>query len=193
MRIEFTARTKDLENAIRQIGANRGQHKKTDFTDILVSQFAATIRSVGTEVELPANGIETGSARVPFQALERFRKILSSFKKKDLTVICEPGSIKVGSFSMKDPNIELGNIPDQRISVPVELSVLDTLALARVLTPEEIVDQGLRERVEEARRSFSEAVARSVSALEGFGVEEKQIAALVDERVAVAASKLRLK
>jgi hypothetical protein len=191
MKFEVTIKTKDLRRAIREIGVNRGRHSETDFTDILVSEFSATFRSVGTETEVPVNGIEPGSARVPFAVLKRLARVVGTFKGNELRIICEPGCLKVERFAIKHPDIELGVIPDQRLSIPIDLSLLDTLALGRVLTPQQIVEQSLRERIEEAQRGCSEAIARAVSALQPLGIDEKQVTALIEEHLTHAAARMR--
>jgi hypothetical protein len=181
MKLEFTTRTKDLRKAIREIGVNRGDHSDSDSTDILVSEFSATFRSVGTEAEVPVNGVKPGTARVPFVVLERLAKVLGTFKGDDLKIFCEPGCLKVGTFTIKHPDIELGIIPDQQVSVPIDLSLLDTLALGRVLNPQQVIEQGLRERIEEAQKGCSLAIASAVATLRPLGVEEKQIVVIVEE------------
>lgn len=191
MKLELTTRTKDLRRAIREIGVNRGHHSDTDFTDILVSEFSATFRSVGTETEVPVNGIQPGSARVPFTVLARLARVVSTFKGNELKIVCEPGCLKVESFAIKHPDIEIGMIPDQRLSIPIDLSLLDTLALGRILTPQQVVEQGLRERMEEAQRSCSQAIACAASTLQPLEVDEKRITALIEERVAEAAVRMR--
>jgi putative transposase len=80
-------------------------------------------------------GIHPGAARVPFITLEGIAKVLPTFKQKEVTIVCEPGVIRIGTFSLKNPDIELGLIPDQQMSIPVDLAPLDMLALGRVLKP----------------------------------------------------------
>jgi hypothetical protein len=191
MKLEFTTRTKDLRKAIREIGVNRGDHSDSDSTDILVSEFSATFRSVGTEAELPVNGVKPGTARVPFVVLERLAKVLGTFKGNDLKIFCETGCLKVGTFTIKHPDIELGIIPDQRVSVPIDLSLLDTLALGRVLNPQQVIEQGLRERIEEAQKGCSLAIASAVATLRPLGVEEKQIVVIVEEALSQATIRMR--
>jgi hypothetical protein len=62
----------------------------------------------------------------------------------------------------------IGIIPDQRIDLPADAGARDTLAMASLLSPEQIVTQGLRERVESAQRTTSEAIASATQALRGL-------------------------
>lgn len=191
MKVEFATRTTDLKKAIREIGVNRESHSATDSTDILVSKSNAIFRSVGTEADLPVHGSHLGSVRVPFIVLEKMAGVLGTFKKDELKILCEPGCLKTGTFAIKHPDIKLGIIPNRKISVPINLPLLDTVALARVLSSRQVAEQGLRARIEEAQKSCSQAISLATSALEPLGCDEKQIRCLVDERIAEAAQRLR--
>jgi mevalonate kinase len=73
----------------------------------------------------------------------------------------------------------------------VDLSVLDTLALAQILDSDKIRQEGLRPRVEKARDTRTQGIAAAHAALETLGVSEKQLEHLVDAHVKDAAEKLR--
>jgi hypothetical protein len=92
---------------------------------------------------------------------------------------------------VKHPDIELGRIPDQRLSLPIDLSVLDTLALAQILTARQIVDEGLRGRVEEAWNTRALAVTAALAALQPLGIAEERLQGLVDAHVGEAVIRLR--
>jgi hypothetical protein len=192
VKVEFVVGKTDLRKALREIEVNRGSYASTDFVDFLVSEVAATLRSVGTETEIPVNGKQPGAARLPLSLLDKLSKVIGSSKQKDVTIVCEAGIVKIGTFSVKHPNIETGIIPDQSMSVPINLSVLDTLALCKVLTPQQIAEQGLRERIEEAQRECSNAIDAAAATLREFGVSAKQLTGLVDDAVGIAASKIQL-
>ena len=189
--VEFVIRPSDLRQATSQLKANRGEHSDSDFVDILVSECAATFRSVGTETEVPVEGKRPGSVRLPLRIVDAIKKVVPTFKKKELPFQCEPGIVRIGSWSVKHPDIELGRIPDQRLSLPIDLSVVDTLALAQILSPDKIVQEGMRSRVEEAVGVRSRVVADAHSSLQMLGIPERQVQDLVDAHVKDAAEKLR--
>ena len=135
MTVEFAIHTSDLRLATSQLKANRGEYRDSDTVDILVSECVATFRAVGTETEVPVNGKQTGSVRLSLKSLRDLLKVALSFKKKEVRFLFEPGEAKVETFSRSHPDIELGTIPDQQLLIPVDVSVLDTLALAEILGP----------------------------------------------------------
>jgi hypothetical protein len=189
--VEFVVQTADLRQATSQLKANRGEHSDTDFVDILVSECAATFRAIGTETEVPVNGKHPGSVRVPLRIVNALNRAVRTFKTKELDFRCEPGAIKVGTFSVKHPDIELGIIPDQRWSLPIDVSVLDTLAFATILSADQIVEEGMRARVEDARDACTAAVATALAALQPLGITEPQLRSLIDAHVNDAAKQLR--
>lgn len=191
MPVEFVVQTADLRQATSQLKANRGKRTETDFVDILVSECAATFRSVGTETEVPVNGKIPGSVRIPLRIVDKINSTVKTMKKKELPFHCEPGVIKIGSWSVKHPDIELGRIPDQRLGLPVDVSVLDTLAYAEILSADQIVEEGMRARVEEAIETRTSAVADALAALRPLGIAERQLQALIDAHVKDAAERLR--
>ena len=191
MPVEFVVQTADLRQATSQLKANRGKRTETDFVDILVSECAATFRSVGTETEVPVNGKIPGSVRIPLRILDKINSTVKTMKKKELLFHCEPGVIQIGSWSVKHPDIELGRIPDQGLSLPVDISVLDTLALAEILTGDQIVQEAMRARIEEAIGTRTSAIAAALEALQPLGIAEQQLQGLVDAQVKGAAERLR--
>jgi len=151
--ITFRARVQDLSKAARLIVANRGSAKDTDFVDFLVSECVATLRSVGTSTEIPVQGMAVGTARIPLSAFEKIAGVARSFGKSEAQVTIADGFLKIGSWRYNSEAITVGTIPDQRIDLPVNASAVDTLALAELLSPEQLVQQGLHRRVQEAREA----------------------------------------
>jgi hypothetical protein len=76
------------------------------------------------------------------------------------------------------------------LDLPADAGVLDTLAIAQLLSPEEIVNQGLCERVEVAQRQASDAVSTAFETLSHFGVPRGRIQELVDDRIKETSEKL---
>ena len=191
MLVEFVIRPADLKRATKQVTVNRGEYLGTDSADILISEYVATFRAVGTESEVPVNGRHPGTVRIPLKIWDQIERASRTFKGKELTFTCEPGVVRIGNWCAKHPDIELGRLPDQRLSLPVDISVLDTLALAQILTPEQLVEQDMRARVEEAERVRTRAVAGAAAALQPLGITETQVQKAVDEHLADASVRLR--
>lgn len=191
MPVEFVVQIDDLREATDQLKANRGEYSETDFVDILVSQSVAVFRAVGSESEAPVDGKSTGSVRVPLRVVDKISLALSTLKTKDLCFHCEPGVIRVGSFSLKHPDIELGRIPDQRLGLPINMSLLDTLALAKIFTPLKIAEEGMRKRVEDAQYTRRSAIANALAPLKALEIEEWELDHFVDRHIQEAGDRLR--
>jgi hypothetical protein len=175
MSVEFVIRCIDLRRALAELNANRGEYKESDSVDMLVSECAATFRAIGTETEAPIQGKQPGSVRVPLRIVDAIQRAAPSLKTKNLTFACEPGVIRIGTWSVKHPDIELGVFPDQRLSLPVNISTLEMLALAQILAPEQIVQEGLRERVEDAQNARAKAIAAATENLKCLEITHAQI------------------
>jgi hypothetical protein len=191
MQIEFKVRVIDLRNATQQLTENRGSNKDTDSADLLVSECVATFRAVGTSTELPIHGIQPGTARLPILTLEKIAAVAKTFKGQETLVLIWDGLIKVGSWQTRNPEITLGTIPDQSLDMPSDASFLDTLALASLLTPAGVKNQGLERRVVKAERAKEDAIDRATRALEPLTVDREQIATLVEKHIAEAGNRLQ--
>lgn len=188
--MEFTVRLTDMGKATKHLLFNRAEFKNTDSADLLVSQCTATFRAIGTEIEVPVQGSHAGTARLPLKYLRDLMSIAPTYKKREVHVRFEPGMVRLETWTRRHPDIALGIFPNRWIDLPADAGVLDTLATARLLSPEQIVNQGLRERVESAQRQVSDAVSASFTALEPFGVQRDRIVGLVDDRIKRTAEKL---
>jgi hypothetical protein len=189
--VEFTVRLSELRKAQKQLLVNRATFKEKDCADLLVSSCAATFRSVGTMHEAPVSGSQPGSVRVPLKTFKELVQAVGTFRKTELKLHFEPGKVQVERFIIRHPDITLGILPTQRFDLPVDAGVVDTLALASLLSPEQIVDQGLRERVEDAQRYASRAVSMAEETLREFDVPREQIQQLLETRIKKTAAKLK--
>jgi hypothetical protein len=156
---------------------------KADFVDCLVSECIATLRSVGTSTEIPIQGLKIGTARLPLIIFEKIPGVSRSFGKSEIEVSVTEGILKIASWRYKSDTITVGTIPDQRIDLPVNASITDTLALAELLSSDQLIQQGLHRRVEEAREIASEAISKAILALKPLDISREQVQQLVDEHV----------
>jgi hypothetical protein len=191
MPIEFKTRVADLKNATKQLLFNRGKFNDTDIADLLVSECVATLRAVGTTTEIPVNGTSPGTARIPLATLKMIANTAGTFKSKEITLAIEDGAIKIGSFKHRNPEIRLGSLPDQRIDLPVDASLLDTLGMAAILSKEKIEDQGLTNRILEAWEKANRAITSATGTLADLGVSEQQIRELVEQQVEACGKRLQ--
>jgi hypothetical protein len=191
MAIEFRVRVSDLKNATKQLLVNRGEFRDSDLVDLLVSECVATLRTVGTSTEIPVFGTSPGTARFPLSVLKDMAKMAGTYKSKELPVVVEEGSMKVARFRMRNENITLGAIPNQQIDIPVDASLLDTLALGVLLSERQITEQGLTRRVLDAWQKANEAIHEAAASLTALEVTEAEIRGLVEQRVQTVAERLR--
>jgi len=188
--VEFLVRLSELRKATKHLSFNRASFRDTDSADLLVSQCVATFRAVGTEIEVPVEGTHSGTVRLPLKQLRDLMEIANTYKKRDVQLHFEPGMARVETCIRRHPDISLGILLDRRLDLPADAGVLDTLAFAQSLSPEEIVNHGLRERVEIAQRQTSGAVSIAFDALREFGVPRGRIQNLVDDRIKETSVKL---
>ncbi|HZQ18170.1 MAG TPA: hypothetical protein VFA90_05570 [Terriglobales bacterium] len=190
MPVEFSVSPSQLCLATKQLIANRGKYIETDSADIRVFQTVAIFHCVGTESELPVDGKETGSLRMPLRVLDRISEVVSKSKSGAVTLICEPGLVKIDTLLIKHSEIELRKGPTERLSLPIDMSLLDTLALTKILSSRAIDEEGMRARANEAHKLRRSAIAGALSALQSLGIEEWQVNHLVDTHITEAAKRL---
>lgn len=191
MPVEFRVRVSDLKNATKQLVVNRGEFRDSDLVDLLVSECVATLRTVGTSTEIPVIGTSPGVARLPLSVLKEMTKVAGSYKTEEVPILIIEGGIKVASFRRANEQITLGQIPDQRIDIPVDASLLDTLAIGVLFSEMQITEQGLTRRVLDAWQKANEAIHEAAASLTKLEVTEAQIRGLVEERVQSVADRLR--
>jgi hypothetical protein len=189
--VEFVISVVELRRVNSELKANRREYRDSDVVDILVSEFAATFRSIGTEAEAPVEGKSPGTVRIPLRIVDKIIRIAPSLKKRKLHFQCAPGVVRIGTFSLKHPDIESGQIPDQGLQIPIDASVLDTLAISEILGPAQIVQEGMRSRVEDAMAARGRAISAALEALDAFGITKAQIQRLIEASVTDAAARLR--
>jgi hypothetical protein len=146
---------------------------------------------VGTSTDVPVNGIQPGTARIPITTLDRFTAMAKAFKSKEISVQFWDGIFKVGRWGTEDSRIVLGVIPDQSLDMPSDATFLDALALAWFLLPDRVKEQGLERRVVKAQRAKEDAIDRATRALEPFRIEREMIADLIEAHIAEAGKRLR--
>lgn len=189
--VEFVMLLSEFQKAAKQLSLNRGEFKKTDCADLLVSSFAVIFRSVGTTAEAPVEGTRPGAVRLPLILLPKILEVARTYKKQKLKWHFEQGTMRIEKFSWSHPDISLGTLPDPKLDLPSDAGPLQTLAMASLLSPEEIADQGWRERVEVAQRQASIAISGAAQSLDQLGISRHEIEELVDASIQRTATLLR--
>jgi hypothetical protein len=176
---------------MRQLEANRGEFNDTDVVDLVVSPTDLTIKALGTETCIVAESKQSGDARLPLSLLVKIVGMAGSYKEPRTTILLDDKSAKVGRSKVRHPEISVGKRHPHPPSLPVDTSALHMLAVALTMTPKEIVDAGLQNRVDNARKKASAAIGVAVDSLKEFNVTTKDLKPIIDRRVAEAAEVIR--
>jgi hypothetical protein len=189
--VEFTIRLSDLQKATKKLSINRRSFKETDSADLLVSECAVTFRAIGTSTEEPVRGISPGTVRLPLRILAKVVGVAKSYNKIELSFRFEQGVVRVEKFSLNHPDITLGILPNPKFELPIDADPMQTLTMASLLSLEQILDQGLRERVETAQRYVSAKTSTAAGILQELGIQPKEVTSLVDQHIRKIANLLQ--
>ncbi len=189
--IEFRVKINDLGNAARQLAVTQSQNLGTGFADLLVSENVATLRTAVTSIDVTVKGIYLGVARLPLATLQKIVAVAATFKKKELPILIWDGLVKIGTWQTRNEEIGIGPLQGQKLDPSSDATVLDTLALAWLLTPAGVREHGLDRRVAEAQEAMETAIDMATTAMENLRIDRKKIAALAEEQIAEAGKGLR--
>jgi hypothetical protein len=126
---------------------------------------------------------------MPLSILQKVVGISRSFRKPQVQVTISEGVLKIDSWRCSGA-ITVGPLPDPKVDLPVDASTVDTLALAELLSPDQLVNEGLHRRVQEAREVASDAISKATLALKPLGISREQVHELVDKHVRQVSSGL---
>jgi hypothetical protein len=188
MDVVFTIRRKDLMQVLRQLKANRGRLSDTDLVSVLVSEYAATFRALGTDSEYPVHGIAPGVVQMPIEMLDRIPKMRTS---DELELHFKAGEVLCGKSAVRHNAITLGHIPDIRVQVPIDPSPFELVVIGRVLGDALVAEQGLEDRLQKAAAQMNLAISSATSCLGSFGVSEAGVKLLVEAAIEDAKADIR--
>jgi hypothetical protein len=189
--IEFKVAAKDFRKAVSLILVGRAAYMNTDLAHFEVVADSLEISSVGGETQIDTDVAQAGYAQVPLSILKDIRKVASTYKQAQLKIRIDDGLFRIESYSFRNPAIELRRIGGKIADIPVNAGYLDTLAMVKLLSAEEIVESGLTARVLEAQEKASAAVDGATSWLAIFEVQKEEVRKLVDAQLAKRASELK--
>lgn len=188
MEVIFTIRRADAKRALKEIQANRGREGKTDIIHVLVSEYAATFRAVGTESECPVHGIGPGTAQVPISIFERAIDMRTT---SELQLRITDGAIFSGKSCVRHGGVTVGTIPDIRISVPINSSPFDLLVMERLIGEAAMTDQGLTSRLQKAKEGLPLALAAATRQLSPYGVSAEDLEGLIEKAMREAEPRVK--
>jgi len=181
--VEFVVNLDDLHQATEELKANRGEYTASDIVDIVVTEKTATFSSVGTRTEVDVEGKVPGSVHLPLRVVGQINSAVKTFNEKERLFSCEPGIIRSGKWSVKHPDIMLGQNSGSSSQLPIDLCLLDTLAYGTIRSVDQIVEDNMKVRVDEARDKRRSAESSAFAALQDLGITERELHRLVDLHV----------
>jgi hypothetical protein len=188
MDVIFAIRQEDAKCALEQMQANRGREGKNDLVHLLVSEYAATFRAVGTESECPVHGIRPGTAQMPIPVFER---AVGRGATDELQLRVTDGAIFCGRAAVRHGRITVGAIPDTRISVPIDSLPFDLLVIERLIGERAAIEQGLASRLQQAKEGLTLALSKAAAELNPYGVGAEDLKALIEKAMREAEPKVK--
>lgn len=189
--VEFTVAAKDFKKAIRLILVGRAAHMDSDLADFRAAANLLDLSSVGTETKVDADVAQAGYAQVPLPVLKDIKKIISTYKQPRLRVRIHEGVFRVESYSLSHTGIELKRIGAKMADLPVNAGYLDTLAMVKLFSAEEIAESGLAARVLDAQQRANAAIELATLALLVFQVPREEVRKLLDAHLSARAAELK--
>lgn len=188
--LDFVVDVKEWKKTLKLLFSGRSR-KSEDFADFHLEGDLLTIASTGTETEIPVQSATPGNARLPLKVLLKVEPLLTSFKKRELHVRVDAGQLRIESFNLTDRTIELRDRKRGPLDLPVNVSLLETLAAGLAYPADEIEASGLKARIAAARRTMEDAIDKAAGALKSLEIPRAAIAHLVNQQVAHRAKQFK--
>ena len=189
--LEFSVVAKDFRKSISLLLVNRAGHMQTDVAELRAVASSLELSCVGTEATLDAEVAQAGSVQVPLAVLKNIKRVAASYKLPRLHFRIEDGVFRIESYSLRDRAIELKRMGAKIADLPVNAGFLDTLAMVKLFSAEEIAECGLAARMFEAQQKATAAIELATSSLALFQVPREDIRKLLDAQVSRRASELK--
>ena len=189
--IEFTVVAKDFKKAISLILAGRKEHMDTDTAEFRAVANLLELSSVGTDTQVDAEVAQAGYARVPLPVLKNVKKLAASYKEPRLRIRIDEGRFRIETFSLANPGIELKPMGAKMADLPVDAGFLDTLALVKLFSAQEIAESGLAARVLDAQEKAAAAIEGATQWLSTFEIRREEVRRLLDAQLGKRASELK--
>ncbi|MGA3126171.1 MAG: hypothetical protein ABSD13_05615 [Candidatus Korobacteraceae bacterium] len=189
--LEFLVRTQELKKAIRLMLSGRKEYLSHDTADFRAVADTLELSSTGSSTAIEATVTQAGYARVPFDVLNNLRRAAVSYTKTRVRLRIEPGRLRIESFGLSHPDIELRRIGGRMADLPVNATPLDALALVKLLSSGEIAEAGLSARVLDAQERAISAIEWATDSLKEFRVPREAISDLLESHLALYAASIK--
>jgi hypothetical protein len=189
--LELFVKTEDLKKAIRFLLVGRKDYLSHDSADFRAVADTLELCSTGSSTQIAASVIQAGYARVPFDVLNNLKRAAVSYKQARVRLRIEAGRLRIENFGLSHPDIELRTIGTRIADLPVDATPLDTLALVKLLSSEEIADAGLSARVLDAQESAIAVIDSVTTSLRKYGVPREAVRDLLESHLTLHACSLK--
>ncbi len=189
--IEFNVGAKEFKKAVSLLLAGRKEHMDTDTTEFKAVANLLELSSVGTETQIDAEVVQAGYARVPLPVLRDLKKVAATYKQTRLRMRVDEGRFRIESYSLANSGIELKRMGAKMADIPVDAGFLDTLAMTKLFSAEEIAESGLAARVLDAQEKATAAIDGATTWLLPFEIPREEVRRLLDAQLGKRASELK--
>jgi hypothetical protein len=189
--IEFIVAAKEFRKAVNLILSGRKEHMDTDTAEFKAVANMLELSSVGTETQIDAEVVQAGYARVPLPVLKDLKKVAGTYKQPRLHLRVDEGRFRIESYSLANPGIELRKIGVKMADLPVDAGFLDTLAMVKLFSAEEIAESGLAARVLGAQEKATAAIEGATTWLSPFHVPREEVRKLLEAQLSKRASEVK--
>ena len=189
--LEFIVAAKEFKKAISLILAGRREHMDTDTAEFKAVANTLELSSVGTETQIDAEVVQAGYARVPLPVLRDLKKVAATYKQPRLHLRVDEGRFRIESYSLANPGIELRKIGAKMADLPVDAGFLDTLAMVKLFSAEEIAESGLAARVLDAQEKATAAIEGATTWLSPFRVPREEVRKLLEAQLSKRAAEVK--
>lgn len=181
--IDFTITARDFKKAVKIVLVGRAEHAQEDTADFILRGDELQICSTGTSTNVAATVASAGYARMTIPMLRKMLKLAATFKQERLRIRIEAERVRIETFGISSPDIELKPLGGRIADVPVNASTLDLIALLKLYSHEEIEESGLAARVAKAQEIAIADLDRAASSLKEYGVRRDDIRHLMETAI----------
>jgi hypothetical protein len=172
MPVEFFVEVGEFTEALRSFffGDERGIEGALEYVDLLAGKDAVTLDLTGASAQLRAKIKSAGYARIPYGVFEGAFKDTGKPGIELMGVHIINGEMKVGAEVFKHHAIAVRLIGARIADLPIDASLMDTLALSLRFSQQELIDGGVWSNVLDAKRQAAKLIEASTRTLEPLGI-----------------------
>lgn len=188
MAIEFSIEREDLVQAMKPFFGKRKLSKSAalDYVDIKAQENEVEFMTTGFSSSTMAEVASPGSARLPFPLFEtvfRNPQKLAWTPAGRLSVCITDGHIQAGPTAFDHRDVSIGASKERIVDLPINASLVDTLALGFRFNTQELADSGLWDRVQATRQRADELIDRAKELLEPLEITRDDLGGFVSDHI----------